>query len=273
MRPDRLLLFFCLVLACLAGYQPASAQQLRLQASLPLNQVQLVSIDQLGQVYVADKKNILYKLDARGKRLHTFSPTQQGQVRGLEAWNPNKTLLFYEDRQQIVLLDRFLAPMATIRLADLDPGLVRLASLASDDQLWVLNESDVSISKIDPRYPDARLSTRLNQILPRSAHDFRLLREHQHHLYLLDRHSGLYVFDNMGTFKKKLPLTGLLHLGFLGEEAFFLREGKLVFFHLYSGQESTYDLPAGSSYQQVLATDKVLYLFSGTQLDIYQFSR
>lgn len=261
------------MLACLAASPPAAAQQLRLQASLPLAQAQLVSIDQLGQVYVAGKNNILYKLDARGKGLQTYSPTQQGQLRGVEAWNPNKTLLFYEDRQQVVLLDRFLAPMATIRLADLDPGLVRLATLSSDDQLWVLNESDFSISKIDPRYPDARLSTRLNQILPRSAHDFRLLREHQHHLYLLDRHSGLYTFDNMGTFKKKLPLTNLSHLGFLGDEAYFLREGKLVFFNLYSGRETAYALPPGSAYQQVLAADKVLYLFSDHQLDIYQFAR
>ena len=257
----------------LAASHPAGAQQLRLLQSLPLLLPQLVSIDRLGQVYVADKNNILYKLDARGKRLQTYSPPQAGQLRAVEAWNPIKTLLFYEDRQQVVLLDRFLAPLAQIRLADLDQGLIRLATLASDDQLWVLNESDFSLSKIDPRYPDARLSSRLNQILPRTAHDFRLLREYQHHLYLLDRNSGLYIFDNMGSYKKKLPLTGLSSLGFQGDEAYYLRDGQLVFFNLYSLQESTYPLPAGKTYLQVLASANTLYLFSGTQLDIYQFSR
>ncbi|MGV3502182.1 MAG: hypothetical protein ACO1O1_00630 [Adhaeribacter sp.] len=273
MRPDHLILAFCLLLACLAVAGPAGAQHMRLQESLPLPQTQLVSIDRLGQVYVAGKGNILHKLDAHGKRLHTFSPSQQGQLRAVEAWNPNKTLLFYEDRQQVVLLDRFLAPMTTLRLANLEQGLVRLATLASDDQLWIFNEQDFSISKIDPRYPEARLSSRLNQILPRRAHDFRLLREHQHHLYLLDRHSGLYIFDNMGTFKKKLPLTNLANLGFLGEEAYYLQGGKLVFYNLYSGQETAYDLPAGTSYQQVLAGDQVLYLFTDKQLDIYRFNR
>jgi hypothetical protein len=66
-----------------------------------------------------------------------------GQV---EAWNLTQTLLFYDDRQQLVLLDRFLAPISEIRLADFLPdATVRTATLAPDGRLWLLDESTLTL--------------------------------------------------------------------------------------------------------------------------------
>jgi hypothetical protein len=261
---------YLLVLLLLAGARISWAQELQLVQSLPLRQPQAVSIDRLGQVYVSDQKNNLYKFSPQGKPLFTYSPAQQGHLAFVEAWNPVKTLLFYDDRQQIILLDRFLAPITTIRLPDLTEGLIRLATLANDDQFWVFNESDFSLSKIDPRYPDARLQTNLNQILQNAHYDFRLLREYQNQLYLLDRNSGIYIFDNMGNYKKRLPVTGLSYLGFKGDEGYYLKDGQLLFFNLYTLQERVMPLPAAKSYQQALVGDKSLYLFSTTHLDLYR---
>jgi hypothetical protein len=267
LRRHRRLLLLLLLWAAAAG--PAMAQQLQLLQSLPMQQPQAISIDRLGQVYVADLKNNLHKYSPRGELLFTFSPPTPGRLTSLEAWNPVKTLLFYQDRQQLLFLDRFLTPLSTIRLSDLSDGLVRLATLAQDDQLWVLNESDFSLQKIDPRYPDARLQTSLNQLLNADTYDFRLLREYQNNLYLLDANSGIYLFDNMGNFKKKLPVRGITSLGFQGEEGYYLKNGQLTFFHLYTLRERTVALPPVRPYQQVLVGNKTVYLFSPTHLDIY----
>jgi hypothetical protein len=271
LNPDRLLISLCLVLLLLAGARPGRAQQFTLVQSVPVRQPQAVSIDRLGQVYVADQQNNLHKFSPQGERLFTFSPPQRGRLTCVEAWNPVKTLLFYDDRQQIILLDRFLTPITTVRLADLTDGLVRLATLAPDDQFWIFNESDFSLSRIDPRYPEARLSTSLNPILPQAPYDLRLLREYQNHLYLLDRNSGIYIFDNMGNYKKKLPVQGLDYLGFKGDEGYYLKHGQLVFFNLYTWQERTFPLPAAQPYRQVLAGDKKVYLLSEAHLDVYHF--
>jgi hypothetical protein len=269
LNPDRRLLSLCLALLLLAG--PGRAQQFTLVQSVPISQPQAISIDRLGQVYVADQQNNLHKFSPQGERLFTFSPPQRGRLAFVEAWNPVKTLLFYDDRQQIMILDRFLAPITTIRLADLTDGLVRLATLAPDDQFWIFNESDFSLSRIDPRYPEARLSTSLNQILPKAPYDLRLLRAYQNQLYLLDRNSGIYIFDHMGNYKKKLPVEGLDYLGFKGDEGYYLKDGRLVFFNLYTQQESAFPLPAAQAYRHALAGDKKVYLFSATQLDVYHF--
>ena len=260
----------CLLLLLLASPALSHGQQLHLLQSLPINQPQAISIDRLGQVYVSDQKNILYKYSPQGEHLFSYSPASQGRLAFVEAWNPAKTLLFYDDRQQITLLDRFLTPITSIRLAALTDGLIRLATIAGDEHFWMLNESDFSLIKIDPRYPDARLQTNLNQLLPHAPYDFRLLREYQNNLYLLDRNSGIYLFDNMGNFKKKLPVKGLDYLGFKGDEGYYLKNGSLVFWHLYTLQERVVSLPPARAYRQVLVGDQGVYLFSPTQLDIYR---
>jgi hypothetical protein len=272
LKTDRLLWRGCwLLLLLLTGARISFAQQFSLVQSLAIGQPQAVSIDRLGQVYVSDQKNNLYKFSPQGQRLFTFSPAQQGRLAFVEAWNPVKTLLFYDDRQQIVLLDRFLTPITSLRLADLTDGLIRLATLAQDDQFWILNETELRLDKIDFRYPDSRLSTRLNQLLDPARHDFRLLREYQNHLYLLDRNSGIYIFDNMGNYKKKLPIKGLAYLGFKGDEAYYLKNGQLVFLNLYTLQQRAFPLPAAKAYQLVLVGDKTVHLFSATHLDVYRF--
>jgi hypothetical protein len=220
---------------------------------------------------VADRKNNVYKLDPAGKLLLTFSPptTSSGHIGQIEAWNTVKTFIFYDDRQQITLLDRFLTQLTTVRVTDFTEGIIRAATLAADDRLWLLNESDFTLSKVDIRYPDGILKTQLNQILPKSSPDIRFMREYQNHLYIFDRLSGLYIFDNMGTYKKKLPLPGVAQIGFKGEEIYYLKDNQLIFLNIYNQQSRSMTLPVGKSYQQALVGDKYYYFFAKTGADIY----
>ncbi|GEO03082.1 hypothetical protein AAE02nite_07460 [Adhaeribacter aerolatus] len=247
----------------------ATAQSLTFIRSVPVDRPGAISLDRLSNIYVADARNILYKYDPAGKLSQTFSPPTTGQVATVEAWNTVKTLLFYDDRQQITLLDRFLTPITATRLSDFTSGIIRAATLAADDRIWLLNESDISLSKIDIRHPDAVLKTQLNQILTESAGDLKFMREYQNNLYLLDRLSGVYIFDNMGNYKKKLPLTGLNYLGFKGNELYYIKENQLQFLHLYTQQTRTISLPAGKNYQKALVGENFYYLFTPAGFDIY----
>ena len=246
-----------------------AAQKLTLVQSVPVDGPGVISLDRLSNIYVTDRKNNLYKLDPAGKTLQTYSPPRSGHVASVEAWSMVKTLLFYDDQQQITLLDRFLTPITTARLADFTNGIIKAATLAADDRIWLLNESDISLHKIDIRYPDAGQETQLNQILPRSQSDIRFMREYQNNLYILDRLSGVYVFDNMGNYKKKLPLPGLSYIGFKGEELYFVKDNKLNFYNLYTLQTRAVNLPAAKAYEQVLIGENFYYLFSAGGLDIY----
>lgn len=269
LKPDigfRLLLGTLLVIVIYSG---ATAQSFSLVQSVTVDRPGAISLDRLSNIYVSDRKNNLYKFDPAGKATQTFSPPATGRVASVEAWSMTKILLFYDDRQQITLLDRFVTPITTARLSEFTDGIIKVATLATDDRIWLLNESDLTLNKIDLRYPDALLKTQLNQILAKSQSDFRFMREYQNNLYILDRLSGIYVFDNMGTYKKKIPLTGLSYLGFKGEELYFVKENQLVFFNLYTQQTRQINLPSGKTYQQALVGENFYYLFTPAGFDIF----
>ncbi len=231
------------------------------------------SLDRRGTLYLADRDNNLRQLGRDGQPLNTYSPTQPGHVALIEAWNQNSLLAFYDDRQQVLLLDRFLAPLAEIRLADYFDGTVRTATLAPDGLLWLLDESALTLREFDPQALRVVQSTPLDLIIGRSRPDFRYLRQYQNNLYLVDHTSGIFVFDNLGNYRKKLPFAGLSFIAFRGDELAYLAGGQLHFFHLYNLSERTLPLPAGldaTTIRQVLFDEQLAYFITPQGVNSYQ---
>ncbi|RZK23193.1 MAG: hypothetical protein EOO56_05915 [Hymenobacter sp.] len=241
--------------------------------TLTLPQASAASIDRRGTLYLADKDNNLRQLTTAGQPLNTYSPAQPGHVAVLEAWNQNSVLVFYDDRQQVLLLDRFLAPLSEIRLADYVDGTVRTATLAPDGLLWLLDESNLVLREFDPQALRLVQNTPLDLLIGRSRPDFRFLRQYQNNIYLVDRISGVFVFDNLGNYRKKLPFSGLDFITFRGDELAYLSGGLLHFFHLYNLTERTQPLPAdldATTVRQMLLGDQYAYFVTMQGVRIYQ---
>ncbi len=250
---------------------PAGAWILAKALTLPNPGV--ASLDRRGTLYIADRDNNLRQLGRDGQPLNTYSPAQPGHVAVVEAWNQNSLLVFYDDRQQVLLLDRFLAPLSEIRLADYIDGTIRTATLAPDGLLWLLDESALTLREFDPQALRVVQSTPLDLIIGHSRPDFRFLRQYQNNVYLVDRTSGIFVFDNLGNYRKKLPFTGLDFITFRSDELVYLSQGQLHFFHLYNLTERTRPLPPdldATTVRQVLLGDDQAYFVTTTGLRIYQ---
>ena len=244
-----------------------------LAKTLTLPSVGAASLDRRGTLYLADRDNNLRQLSRDGQPLNTYSPTQPGHVALIEAWNQNSVLVFYDDRQQVLLLDRFLAPLSEIRLADYLDGTVRTATLAPDGLLWLLDESALTLREFDPQALRVVQSTPLDLIIGRSRPDFRFLRQYQNNVYLVDHTSGIFVFDNLGNYRKKLPFTGLSFITFRGDELVYLAAGQLHFFHLYNLTERTQALPPdldATTVRQVLLSDQLAYFVTAEGVRIYR---
>ena len=229
------------------------------------------SLDRRGGLYVADADNNVRQFGPEGLPLNTYAPPQPGHVAELEAWNFTNTLVFYDDRQQLVLLDRFLTPLSELRLADYLDGTVRAATLAPDNHIWLLDESTLALREFDPGTLRLVQSTPLDLLIGRTRPDFRFIRQYQNNIYLVDKTTGIYVFDNLGSYKKKLPLPGLSTVGFRGDELYYLAGHELRFFHLYNLTERTVALPSDAgALCQVLVGEKFAYLFTAQGVAVYR---
>lgn len=231
------------------------------------------SLDRRGALYLTDADNNLRQYGAEGLPLNTYSPPQPGHTALVEAWNVTNTLVFYDDRQEILLLDRFLAPLSQLRLSEYVDGMVRVATLAPDNQIWLLDESNLVLRELDPQTLRLVQNTPLDLIIGRTRPDFRFIRQYQNNTYLVDRTTGIYVFDNLGNYKKKLPFPGLNTVGFKGDELYYVSGGALHFFHLYNLTERTVALPAtlpAESVRHVLLGEAYVYVFTAEGVLVYQ---
>src|SRR5665213_970113 len=76
-----------------------------------------VTVDQLGELYIIDNNNQLKKYDQQGDSVAVFNQvTKFGKLSYVEAQNPWKTILFYENFATIVLLDKYLNYLTNINL-------------------------------------------------------------------------------------------------------------------------------------------------------------
>lgn len=226
-----------------------------------------ISKDRNGNIYFLSPNRSLLRTDSVGNPLGTFSPPTRGRIGSIDAWNPMKILLFYEDRQELFLLDRFLRPIGNTTLQDINyRGTAKVAALASDDGFWLFDETNLTLSKLNMQLRKIIIETPLNLILEKERFNVRQLREYQNMVYLLDD-NGIYVFDNLGNYKRKLPTTGVNHINFLNNELYFVQGSTLHFVDLYTSERRTMALP--KTYTTALASNRNLYLFSGRAMDIY----
>ncbi len=268
----------CVVLLFLAFTLPffaansTLAQTIALRQHLDISQPAAISIDRMDNIYLTDRKNNVHQFNGTGRLINTYSPPRTGNIANIEAWNAMKVMIFYDDQQQITFLDRFLNNISNIKLRDVtENALIKVATTAANEQLWLFNESDFSLLKYDPVNSEIVSNTQLNLIFDRKKTDIRYMREYQNLVYMVDKTTGIYVFDNLGNYKKTLPFAELSYIGFRGDELYFLSGGQLHFFNLYSFTERTYDVPPVPLYRQALVGQELLYLLSESGLDLYEF--
>ena len=263
---------YLLILWLLALPESAQSQagELIFSHSIPASSPTAISQDRSSHVYLLDGKYNLLRLDPLGRPLDTFSPPMRGRISTIEAWNPMKMLLFYQDRQELVLLDRFMRPISSISLSDINyQGIAKAASLAADDGFWLFDETNVTLSKLDVRLRKPTVETTLNLILDKEHFDVRMLREYQNMVYLLDYNSGIFVFDNLGNYLKKIPYKGVSYIGFRNNELYFVQEDNLHFLDLYTLEEHTQSLPPHKPYLSAIVNDSRAFLFGTDAADVY----
>lgn len=247
----------------------AHGQSISLERKISLtNRAVTGSIDRAGNIYIADNKGSLFKMDSIGTLLYTYSPDRKGNIEYVEAWETLNILLFYEGLQEYRLLNRFLTQVATHSLSQ--NIFARLLAPGSDNNIWVFDDRDFALKKFNTGYNTLDIGTDLSGIVEKNfqgAH----LREYQHLVFMADYQSGIYVFDNLGNFIKTLPFAKVRYFNFLQNKLYFLSGNEVLFYDLYTGEENIISVPTEQTYELVLATDTRLYFISQKAVDIFLY--
>src|SRR5204863_2653088 len=108
------------------------------------------TIDNLDNIYLVDNNNQLKKLNSNGDSAGVFNDVRKyGKLFSIDATNPLKLLLYYQNFSTVLVLDRFLNIRNTINLRKQNIFNVKAIGASYDNNIWVFDEGDGKIKKID----------------------------------------------------------------------------------------------------------------------------
>ncbi len=243
-------MFIKLFLILLFCYFPFTSfsQTIKVIDSL-LVEHQQISVDSYKNLYLSNSKGLILKYDSLLQAIYTnYSPEKNAEITLLDARNPLRIFAFYREFQEYTLLDRFLTTVRTVIIPNAQIGFARLAAPSSDNQLWVFDEGDFTLKKLDIQTENIILKTSLDLLLPLSNYNMVFLTEYQNQVFMVDKSSGILIFDNMGNFRRKIAVLNASFLSFDNEFVWFTDGFQIIKEHLYKEQSTK--IPFPKFYQQ-----------------------
>jgi hypothetical protein len=166
------------------------------------------TVDNVGNIYLLTKGNLLKKLDPNGDSASVYNAvTRFGDISFIDVTNPLKILLYYKDFATIVEVDRFLNILNTIDLRSLGIFQVKAIGLAYDNNLWVYDELDAKLKRIGDDGTLIDQTTDFRQLFD-TVPDPALITDQGGLVYLYDPAKGVYAFDHYGTLKSHVQING-----------------------------------------------------------------
>jgi len=163
-----------------------------------------------------------------------YSPQRRKEITNLEAWNSIKIFLFSKEYQEYTVLDKYLTEIYTRAFNIENIGFASFATITLDGNIWLFDNSDFSIKKVDIQNGNIISKTPLNLIIKESQNEVLFMKEYGNFLYISTVNNGILVFDNLGTYKKKLPFNNVLFFDFENTSLYFLRDYEKTLFDLIS---------------------------------------
>lgn len=165
-----------------------------------------VAMDNLDNLYLVSSTGQIKKLNSAGDSVGIYNQLKNyGKLYSIDVSNPLKLLLFYKEFSTVVILDRFLANQSTLdlkRFNILNPSAI---GMSYDNNIWVYDEYDNKLKKIDEQGNKLLETPDFRTIFNASISPQKIINDNGL-VYLADTANGIFVFDNYGSFKKKIPL-------------------------------------------------------------------
>lgn len=205
--------------------------------------------DYLGNVYTIDDNEIA-KYSAAGVLISSFSDKNAGTITSVDASNPLRVQVFYQDFGQIIYLDDVLSVIGS-NISLIEQGLdqATLSCSSWDDGIWLYDPQDFELKRLGSDLRLSHQSGNINQLVGIEANPNFII-EKNNFVYLNDPLTGILVFDQFGTYYKTLPVRGIDRFQVSGEQVFYLQDGKLMSYNMQTFQHA--NLPISSDKNVVL---------------------
>lgn len=262
-------LFPILILVCVAG--AGSAQGFKREkkiTSLDLSDtIAAVAIDRPGDIYVVTTSGQIQRFDKDGKLTLLYKAEAKPTL--FDPRDGSRLFAYYREKQRYDYLNPSFQATASYKI---DPAFAIqpwLICPSGEHKLWVLDEADQSLKKIDVKASEVEVEVVVDSTLIESANAFKTMREYQNFVFLLEPARGIFIFNSLGKHIRTVSAPGIESFNFLGEELYFLRGDTVEFFNLFTARSRQMNIEP--KYRHILLTDERMILFTAQGMDIFAF--
>lgn len=228
-----------------------------------------ITIDNLQNIYVATLKNAIQKYNSKGELLFTYNNTNYGTPSLIDASNPLRVIVYYDEYLTIVVLDRTLSELYIYNLIDYGFNQVSEVTSTPDNGLWLYDEWTNQLKRINQQGETVVTSNDLVQVLGYEIEPQQIILENNN-IYLYDRVKGILVFDFYGQFLHTIDITKVYKVQIKGNQLSYFKNGKLHFYHLK--HQKTYQelLPSSDGVLQAIKENNLLFLNIAGNVVLYR---
>jgi hypothetical protein len=229
------------------------------------------AVDNLDNLYIISSTGQVKKFGAKGDSIGVFNGIRNfGKLNTIDVSNPLKPLLFYKDLSNVVVLDRFLANRASLNLRQFNILQPSAIGLSYDNNIWVFDQYDNKLKKIDEAGNILLQTDDFRQLFNTSFAPQKIMNDNGF-VYLADSTNGIFVFDNYGTFKRKILLKNWSTIDVWNGKVVRLSNNAIIVYNPASFLEKSLSYPRSfTPYLRSFTTANKLITFSSDSLQIYR---
>nr|MDQ6890946.1 hypothetical protein [Bacteroidota bacterium] len=228
------------------------------------------AVNNLGELYIINTNNQLKKLNEKGDSVGVFNQvTKYGKLTYVDAQNPWKTILFYKNFSNIVLLDKYLNVLTNINLRKQNIFGVRAVASSYDNNIWLFDEQENKLKKINDAGKLLMESIDFRQVFDSVPSPSQII-DRDGFVYLFDPHKGIYIFDYYGAFKNKIPFLNWKDIVVIGKNIYGFDESFLYKYSLGSLDLKKYLLPSAfKNFTSLKVSANKIYFLKNNLLNVY----
>jgi hypothetical protein len=246
-----------------------AGDELTVIKSIPM-QARMMTVDELGNVYVVRDNNSLVKFSESGDSLTFYRTVLNGDIGQVDVTNPLRVVVYYPAYAKVILLDRMLAPKNELDLKKLNIIGNATVALSADGNLWVYDKFNVRLLKIDEQLQQIGESNDLRQQLA-EVPDPAYMLERERKVYMSDSTQGIYTFDQYGSYINTLSLYGVGQLQVYGSQLVYRHSDTLLSYDYKKIIDNKLLLPAKEKGIISAAVSKgLLYVLYESELVLYR---
>lgn len=231
---------------------------------------QQVNIDVLDNIYLITTGNQLKKLRPNGDSMAVYNEVKKyGNPSYLDVTNPLKVLLYYKNYSTVVILDRFLSQRNMINFRKQNIFSVKAIATSYDNQIWIFDEQDYKLKKINEEGTVLLESSDLRQMVG-EAPSPQLIIDSDNFVYVYDPEKGFFIFDYYGALKNQLPFLHWTDIAVSKNQIMGFSENQFHSYTLKSLDLKNFHLPPLTKDRiSISAMNNKLYVLKTSGLEIY----